>query len=658
MRRSFPFLTVVGLIAAAAPHCADAQSPGPTSTVSAAGVSVTVRLPANRSGRVVSLGDTDLAFYNAALRGLSPSDPTYNYQLFLAAITKVKALGAATLYWAPGTYRFQKPSTLPPNTAAIDLSGLQDVTVQASGVLLQFTDMATGILIAGTAQRVLLRGVTVDWAGTLAYPGYLQRDSAGTPYFTVLPYAAYAFSKAAPPVLSVVEEFDLQNRTWPSHPPLFSIRHMANTPYYAGTAPTYSADTNGFYFSQNDTATLQNVLANNGNAPIPSIGTVRQPVNAVDITGQAADITLDSVTVYQAPGMAFINESTGSGFHMFNCADLRNPADPSRMLSSLADAANVSNGGNVIIENSEFAFQEDDGINLHAGIYPVSSILGRVLTLTAPFNAGFLPNDSVTLVDPNFRTVYSGTIVQVSGGCTSGTCPYRLSLDSLPPAAIGSVSLIDQSQAPSNYVIRNNSLHDNRGHGVLVQSSQGAVVGNATAHTTGNGISLYADLVYWMSGPGPQGVSVWQNTIDSANLGAGSTGLSFMSCFASNNPTGYEAALELTARVTNPPSGSGIAGAGTLRRIDIRNNVIRNSPGLAMLVSAVDGATVTNTQIVNANQHAFNIGTPAPCTGPVARGSILVTHAANVTVSNTSLSGSGTQGVAVDSASVSGVTVQ
>lgn len=636
---------------------ASAATPAPpNATVTAAGVTVTVALPNNPSTLTVSVLDPDLATYNVALQGLRRSDPTYTYQLLAGAVAKAKRLNAGTLLLPPGTYMVKKPAGLPIGAGGFDLTGLNNITVQATGATIVFQDITQGVSISGATKRVLVQGLTIDYAPTLAYPGVLTSDAAGTPIFVVNNQPDYAIDPANPPVLTIVEEFDTTNKTYPNHPAVYNIRHVAGLSGQGVPPPTYNTAANAFYFDPSDIPTLTTALQNSGGAPIPGIGTVRQGLQALSVSGSSSQITLQNISIYSSPGMAILMNSSGRGFHLTGIKVVRNPNDPSRMISTLADGVNATVAGDIIVENSEFGYQEDDGINLHSPLYTVNSWTGKKINIATSDASDLLLGDQVRLVDATLATRLSSTITGINAACgNNNTC--QLTLNNLTDAIPAGTSLymIDLSQSSGNFIISSNYFHDNRAHGIEVHSIGGTIIGNTVANTNSNGIRLDVNLPYWQEGPGPQNVTVANNVVSNTSIGQSAPTLTYLSCYNTNWPSGYEAAIHLVGRVFNAPSGTGISYYGPLANITIQNNTVAASPGLAILVASADGVKVLSNRINGANVTPYQSGQPPVCSGPAARGSIFVSHARNVSLQGNLFSGPTTQGIAADSASTSNV---
>ena len=194
--------------------------------------------------------------------------------------------------------------------------------------------------------RVTVRNFTIDWPN-------LQAAAVGT----VMAVGGNANSgytyNLQVPVANIVKDFSVFT-AWDSVNNYWSLTKHDEV-YYS----------NSYNFSGTGLAT---------NLPGTSQLTVGESLlvrhvgthHAVTIL-ESQDVTMDSVTVYSSPDVGFLVDY-GRGLHLTNCHVDRSGNRP---ISTIADAVHfVSYGGDVIIENSSFAYQGDDGLNLRTVMAP------------------------------------------------------------------------------------------------------------------------------------------------------------------------------------------------------------------------------------------------------------------------------------------------
>jgi Right handed beta helix region len=87
--------------------------------------------------------------------------------------------------------------------------------------------------------------------------------------------------------------------------------------------------------------------------------------DAIDIL-HGQDVTLQNITIYASPGFGITVLQGSSGLAISNCKVTRSAGRP---ISTAGEAVHIANhAGNVLIENSTFAYQGDDGLNMNTTI--------------------------------------------------------------------------------------------------------------------------------------------------------------------------------------------------------------------------------------------------------------------------------------------------
>lgn len=241
-----------------------------------------------------------------------------------------------------------------------------------------------------------------------------------------------------------------------------------------------------------------------------------------------SDLTFENVTVYSAPGMAFsVNGS--DHFRFINCNVNIRP-DSNRHVSTTADALHIGNGGGYfIIEGCNFGYMGDDALNIHT---TTNRVTGRVSDNTLDLDRFLKPAAGAVYEFRNtdFSTLnFSAKPVSVSELEDGG---YRVEFNTVLPESIVSGCVLLQKDNPNdNYVVRNNSFHDNRSRGVLLGTGNGIFESNTISNTAGQAIIVSVDHRQdWAEGNGVNNLIIKNNKIDSCNVNGWGSGVVELKC--------------------------------------------------------------------------------------------------------------------------------
>lgn len=192
----------------------------------------------------------------------------------------------------------------------------------------------------------------------------------------------------------------------------------------------------------------------------------------------------------------------GGGYRLSHCSVTR--LNPGRLISSEADAVHIAdNTGDIIIEDSTFGYQGDDGINIHGAVGAFEREVDNSLHWTAGGESSYAPYGWIAGTDT--LRFFNGTFDFL--GTTSlqsrSNSKIGLSLKLKDSAPQGATQLTDLSRVSARFVIRNNKFLFNRARGLLLQSSHGLVKNNEFTGQTGHAIIVGAG---YSEGPGVQNV--------------------------------------------------------------------------------------------------------------------------------------------------------
>ncbi len=470
-------------------------------------------------------------------------------------------------------------------------------------------------LTISSGQRVLVRNIAIDWNRPFAIPGKVVDVVPGEQRFLVDDGAYYIPDPANPPIITIIDAYDLEHRVYRFAP-------WARSGFAPGAVrfnPNFGSDQSyHFDFKGRSIPDGSSVIA------------IAQTGAAVHVAGELSDIAFEGVEIWGGGGPGFVFGPNGRGFRITNSRitrkpdSLLEPGERPRLISLRGDSDARGTRGDILIESSEFAFTEDDGFNIvgvmlqgMAGTEILSADEIRfVYSGFNPFANVWSPEDVLQLFDPATLKPLQAEPVQVASRADSfdratGTYTFTFRLATPAPSLLayrgrplGDLPfLADPGHASAPYVLRGNCLRDSAGGRFIVQSGPGLIEGNVTANTGGSGIELGANPANWHEGPGATDVIVRNNTV----IGAG--------YWLSD----YDAKGVLTGQLTGWLAGAGIsvnaiAPTGFIAQgspngwLRIAGNLVVNTPGLGLLVAAAHDVVVEGNTVVNANTVPFAAG--------------------------------------------------
>ena len=231
------------------------------------------------------------------------------------------------------------------------------------------------------------------------------------------------------------------------------------------------------------------------------------------------NVTVEKVKVTSAPGMAFVFE--GGAYNITlranvvepKCAPLCSKPEP----STTADAAHFAGvEGNIVIEENDFGWQGDDGLNITGLLIPAavdSQTSGSWLQIDDQWKGriGLLKvGQKLMIFDQGLSLLGEAEVVDLSR--STG----RVQVSKLP-SDVHKVIIAEADTIPKNVVIRNNRFHDNRARGILIGASDTLVEKNVIERVTMEAVLVPADTGPWYEGPGPTHVTIRENRISDVN---------------------------------------------------------------------------------------------------------------------------------------------
>ncbi len=243
---------------------------------------------------------------------------------------------------------------------------------------------------------------------------------------------------------------------------------------------------------------------------------------------RSENITFDDIHIYSAAGMGYIIGDKTKYFQIINSSiGRRTDRVDAPYISTTADGMHILNtSGYFRIENNDFSFTGDDIMNIHDDVMTITKRVSDTVFI-GKVTGGFAgTGDKV-----KFKNTQMGTFegledyeVEVeSFNRDASTNIATITLKTPVNSAIGDEGFIYRSStSTSNYVIRNNYIHETKGRAMLILGSNALVENNIIYRTVSEGIHVLADVDSKGVGSGGYGSSnvvIRNNTLTECTVG-------------------------------------------------------------------------------------------------------------------------------------------
>lgn len=232
---------------------------------------------------------------------------------------------------------------------------------------------------------------------------------------------------------------------------------------------------------------------------------------------------ISNVNLFSTPGSGVILKGDTRDFAFQSFRITRR--DGTRFISTASDHFNVQDSmGFFKIENCEFAFGGDDGINIHdnnsQGFSPREDRL-VVLENVVSWRNKYRPGDLLEFRNADLSpTGFASTIAEVVGYSPESEARATLRLTHPVPDRVRTDSIIYNRRYDSqNYVIRDSYFHDNRARGILTHGPNVTIEGNRFVRTQGPALRLLCgNERRWGEGYGATNVLIRGNVFSNCNV--------------------------------------------------------------------------------------------------------------------------------------------
>ena len=325
----------------------------------------------------------------------------------------------------------------------------------------------------------------------------------------------------------------------------------------------------------------------------------------------SGNCTLENITVYNAPQMAFTEHGGAGGHRYLNCNVIRRPGTR-RLITCNADLFHsIKTEKGPRIENCDWGWSCDDLINIHGFFsYVVKPLSDREFLVVQSQSPEAWQGTEIELYnDSDMKFIDRVKVVEMTpvtddaeikaagkmpeelrnqgintGNFLGGVFLFRVKTDR--PVKVKRHDLIQSYRyAGSGTLIRNNRLHDTLARGMLVRGDGAMIENNRIENTGYNAIQVLTDW-YFMEGMTARNMTIRNNEI--INCANGLHGRLMYSL--------HNSAINLIVCHRNWEFARGIS---PIRNILIENNRVVDSGAAGIAVGNATDVKVRNNVIVN-----------------------------------------------------------
>jgi hypothetical protein len=531
------------------------------------------------------------------VRRIKPGASVNDY--FADAIKKAISGQYASVVFPKDYYKFSAPASESDSHLLIKVA--TDLTIEGQGSTLDFASPTSAGVTIDDCQRIVFRGFNVDWSSVLmASVGKIISidDHGASPTMKVQIRPQYKVDANT----QIIALTPWDDTTDPSNP------HLSLTKFQK---EEYTDNVGTEYLGNN----IFQVPYYNNQIAVGDLMLVRHfgysPYKNAVQTGGSYDVDFEHVNIYASPYLAFLL-SGGGGYRLSHCSV--NRKDTARLISSSADACHIAdNVGDIIIEDSDFGYQGDDGLNIHGAVSGTAlpgkndvDWTGGGESSYAPY--GWVKDNTIGFFDGNYN--FLGVTKFESLSHSSSGLQINLEGD----APQGAAEIADFSRVSARYVLRNNRYFYNRARGMLLESSFGLVENNSFVGQTIYGILVGVDP--GSEGPGVQDVVFRHNRF--SNVGSFPKG----HIPPVSSPTYGALVVAVQHDYVNDASPNPVQ-----KNLIFDSNKFSDLQGPGMVVSSVNDVVLSNNQFVNTNKRNLQF---TNVDSSLLNGSLITAQAHNV----------------------------
>ncbi len=487
-----------------------------------------------------------LAIFSQAAPAITVGDPSNPGSLQQAIVNAYNG-GNTQITIAAGTYQ---------ETSALQLSNMTNVTLTASGVTLvsPLTGQFAETFYLYNCTNCIFQGFTMHQPGPQTVQGTIVAiGSDATGHYVDL-HLHQGYSADGTRFQSVAYIFDQNTRTW----------KVGTGDSYNNTATAGPNGNTRLYLSSWSNATA-----------VGDFVVGRGPgYHMVDVQ-KCTNCTFQDITIYYGGLFQFV-ESAGNGNHYKNCVVTYGPVPSGALVAPLLSASadafhSIGSSVGPDVENCTFEGTPDDAISIRGTYEPIYSMPDSTHVI---INGGdFVNGDSLVAQceSPGYLVSNVCTLVTTIAtptGAPSGTY-HQLTLQNAMTPPSGTF-VYNSSRTGSGFIVKNNTIRNNRARGCRVLASNGVVQNNTFDGTTMEAVLVQP--VFWASDPEAgvaKNVQITGNTITRTGQAYGA------------------GAIQIDP------------GTATAQNITVSNNTLSGVYGTWIRLANTSSDTVTNNLFIN-----------------------------------------------------------
>ena len=297
------------------------------------------------------------------------------------------------------------------------------------------------------------------------------------------------------------------------------------------------------------------------------------------------NLTFENVDIHSCYGMGLLAQvCRDMTLRSFNTV-----REDGRYTTASADATHfVACSGDILVENSRFAGQLDDALNIH-GMY--TRILDKgddwILIHQVHHESHgipiYEPGHRLNILAPDTLLPYSAKTLKAVEPLND-ECAMLYLEESAADIRVGDD--VENASLVANLTFRNNIVRDNPARGMLVGAQGKVVIENCLFHTTATAIKFESDGQFWFESGGVRDVTIRNNVFDNCREGWGTAIVEFQPRPAREENRFFHDRVTICGN-TFRDGISRLAAACDIRSLEIMENRVEENPDAHVLISHV-----------------------------------------------------------------------
>lgn len=297
------------------------------------------------------------------------------------------------------------------------------------------------------------------------------------------------------------------------------------------------------------------------------------------------NLTFENVDIHSCYGMGLLAQvCRDMTLRSFNTV-----REDGRYTTASADATHfVACSGDILVENSRFAGQLDDALNIH-GMY--TRILDKgddwILIHQVHHESHgipiYEPGHRLNILAPDTLLPYSAKTLKAVEPLND-ECAMLYLEESAADIRVGDD--VENASLVANLTFRNNIVRDNPARGMLVGAQGKVVIENCLFHTTATAIKFESDGQFWFESGGVRDVTIRNNVFANCREGWGTAIVEFQPRPAREENRFFHDRVTICGN-TFRDGISRLAAACDIRSLEIMENRVEENPDAHVLISHV-----------------------------------------------------------------------